>query len=33
MMNWIDGHIVVDPPKKPLKITGTRFAAILGYNK
>ena len=33
MMNWIDGHIEVVPPKKPLKITGTRFAAILGYNK
>ena len=32
-MNWIDGHIEVVPPKKPLKITGTRFAAILGYNK
>lgn len=32
-MNWIDGHIEVTPPKKPLKITGTRFAAILGYNK
>ena len=32
-MNWIDGHIEVTPTKKPLKITGTRFAAILGYNK
>ena len=32
-MNWIDGHIEVTPPKKPLKITGTRFAAILGSNK
>ena len=32
-MNWIDNHIEVTPPKKPLKITGTRFAAILGYNK
>ena len=32
-MNWIDSHIEVTPPKKPLKITGTRFAAILGYNK
>ena len=32
-MNWIDGHLEVTPPKKPLKITGTRFAAILGYNK
>ena len=32
-MNWIDSHIEVTPAKKPLKITGTRFAAILGYNK
>lgn len=32
-MNWIDGHLEVTPPKKPLKITGTRFAAILGGNK
>ena len=32
-MNWIDSHLVVTPPKKPLKITGTRFAAILGGNK
>ena len=32
-MNWIDRHLEVTPPKKPLKITGTRFAAILGYNK
>ena len=32
-MNWIDSHLEVAPPKKPLKITGTRFAAILGYNK
>ena len=32
-MNWIDGHLEVTPPKKPLKITGTRFAAILEFNK
>ena len=32
-MKWTDGHLEVTPPKKPLKITGTRFAAILGYNK
>ena len=32
-MNWIDSHLEVTPTKKPLKITGTRFAAILGYNK
>ena len=31
-MKWIDSHLEVTPPKKPLKITGTRFAAILGYN-
>ena len=32
-MKWIDSHLEVTPPKKPLKITGTRFAAILGSNK
>ena len=32
-MNWINSHLEVTPPKKPLKITGTRFAAILDYNK
>ena len=32
-MKWIDSHLEVTPPKKPLKITGTRFAAILGFNK
>lgn len=32
-MEWVGSHIEVTPPKKPLKITGTRFAAILGYNK
>ena len=32
-MKWIDGHLEVAPPKKPLKITGTRFGAILGFNK
>ena len=32
-MEWIDSHLEVTPPKKPLKITGTRFAAILGANK
>lgn len=31
-MKWEDGKIIVDPPKRPKKITGTRFAAILGYN-
>jgi predicted phage-related endonuclease len=32
-MQFYNGRLVVAPPKKPLKITGTRFAAILGYNK
>ena len=31
-MNWIDNHIEVTPPKKPKKITATRFATILGLN-
>lgn len=31
-MNWIDSHIEVTPPKKPKKITATRFATILGLN-
>ena len=31
-MNWIDRHIEVAPPKKPKKITATRFATILGLN-
>ena len=31
-MNWIDNHIEVVPPKKPKKITATRFATILGLN-
>ena len=33
-MKWnTDGTITVDPPKKPKKCTGTRFAAVLGLNK
>ena len=28
-----DGRIKVDPPKRPKKLTATRFASILGYNK
>lgn len=33
-VKWLDGdRVQVDPPKKPLKITGTRFAAIMGLNK
>lgn len=31
-MRWEDGKLIVNPPKRPKKITGTRFAAILGYN-
>ena len=31
-MNWIDSHLEVAPPKKPKKITATRFATILGLN-
>ena len=32
-IRWVGGHIEVEPPKKPKKITGTRFAAIMGLNK
>lgn len=32
-VKWVGSHVEVDPPKKPLKITGTRLAAILGFNK
>lgn len=33
-MKWNDDKtITVTPPKKPKKITGTRFAAIMGLNK
>ena len=31
-MKWIDSHLEVTPPKKPKKITATRFATILGLN-
>lgn len=31
-MKWVDNHIEIEPPKRPKKITGTRFAAILGLN-
>lgn len=31
-MKWIDRHLVVTRPKKPKKITATRFATILGLN-
>lgn len=33
-MKWLDGNrIAIDVPKRPKKITGTRFATILGKNK
>ena len=32
-MKWHDNYVVVEPPKRPKKITGTRFAAIQGLNK
>ena len=32
-MEWQDKHIQVTPPKRPKKITGTRFATILGLNE
>lgn len=31
-VRWVDRHIEVDPPKHPKKITGTRFATLLGLN-
>ena len=31
-MEWQEKHIQVTPPKRPKKITGTRFASILGLN-
>lgn len=31
-MEWLKGAIQVIPPKRPKKITGTRFAAIMGLN-
>lgn len=31
-MEWVHNHIEIDPPKRPKKITGTRFASILGLN-
>lgn len=33
-MKWNDDKtITITPPKRPKKITGTRFAAIMGLNK
>ena len=32
-LRWLEGnHIQIDPPKRTKKITGTRFATILGLN-
>ena len=31
-MKWVDKHIEITPPKRTKKITGTRFATILGLN-
>lgn len=31
-IKWVDGHIEVEPPKKPKKITGTYFATVLGFD-
>ena len=32
-MKWDNGRLVIAPPKKPKKITGTRLASILGLDK
>ena len=33
-VEWLEGNrIKVAPPTKPLKLTGTRFAAVMGLNK
>lgn len=32
-LEWKNGHVEIDPPKRTKKITGTRFAAVLGYNE
>lgn len=31
-VQWVGNHIEINPPKKTKKITGTRFATILGLN-
>lgn len=31
-MEWLENTIKIDPPKRPKKLTGTRFATILGLN-
>ncbi len=33
-MKWNDNStITITPPRRPKKVTGTRFAAIMGLNK
>jgi len=32
-IKWLEGNrIQIDPPKRPKKISGTKFGAILGVN-
>ena len=31
-LKWVDSHIETTPPRKPKKLTGTRFATVLGLN-
>lgn len=32
-VKWVNNHIEIEPPKKTKKITGTRLASILGFNR
>lgn len=32
-MEWLDNRIQIIPPAKPKKLTGTRFAAVMGLNE
>ncbi len=32
-IKWVENHIEVKPPRRTKKVTGTRFASILGLNK
>lgn len=31
-VHWVGKHIEIVPPKRPKKLTGTRFAAVMGLN-
>ena len=31
-MEWVDNRIQIVPPKRPKKLTATRFATVLGLN-